>query len=123
MMIMYKVYDYSVKATLLANLRNFGAIILAAFGIVFIFEQSSISKKIIGILLVVAAVVLFFLLKNLPDKIAEEDFDRKIRSNAKFAYRYCCRYPERYEAVCEVNQEFAENYYVNEKNKIVKYGK
>ena len=117
----YKVYNYSAKATIAANLFLFGSILVGGIGICFATSIASEPVKgILGIILIAAAIFLYVSTRKIPDKIAEEDFEKNIRTSVRLAVNYCSRNPAKFDEVCAINPEFAAKYTKNEKNRIVK---
>ncbi len=121
-MIFYKLYPYSVKATLCSVLLSIIALVFAGLAFFSFYQIDNMALKISGAAVCAVAAIFSFtyLSRVIPDKIAEKDFNTKIKSNAKFAFRYCKEHPEHFEAVAEENTEFAENYRLNEKGKVEK---
>lgn len=121
-MIIYKMYQYSVKATLCSALFSVVALLLAGLALVSFTNVEGIVLKILATAVCAAGAVFSFvyLSRQLPDKIAAKDFDNKIRNKPKFAYSYCKQNPDKFDAVAEINPEFAQLYYKDENNKIQK---
>lgn len=121
-MVFYKMYKYSVKATLLSAFSSFLSLILALFAVGSLSDiDNGISAFVKLILFAAAAVFCFvYLSRQLPDKIAKKDFDKKIKTNAKFAYSFCKENPQYFESVAAENPEFAEKYRMDADGKIVK---
>ncbi|MBR2284512.1 MAG: hypothetical protein IJ874_08880 [Ruminococcus sp.] len=118
----YKMYTYSVKATAVSVLGSMLAF-FAAIGAAACFNavKSSSFNVIPGIILALLAVFFFvYVSRKLPDKVAEKDVDKKLRTNVKFAARYCKDNPAMFEAVCEMNPELAEQYHLTDEGKLEK---
>lgn len=121
-MIIYKMYQYSVKATLCSAVFSVVALLLAGIALVAFTNIEGIVIRLLVTAVCGAGAVFSFvyLSRQLPDKIAEKDFDNKIRNKPKFAYSYCKQNPDKFDAVAEINPEFAQMYYKDENNKIQK---
>ena len=122
-MIFYKIYQYSVKATVCSVAFSLVSLVLAVLAIA-CFNLSNPVLTVLGVVFFVAAAVFcyIYLSRKLPDKIAEKEFNEKITTNAKFAYRFCKQNPGYFESVAAQNPEFAENYMLNDEGKVVKAG-
>lgn len=121
-MFFYKVYKYSNKATFasaFSGLLSLVLFILACFSYSF-FENVALKFGGIIVGLLLAVFCFIYLSRMLPDKIAESDFEKKITTNVKFAYRYCKENPGSYEMVSQKNPEFAELYRIDEEGKLYK---
>lgn len=121
-MIFYKMYPYSVKATLLSAGSSVLAFVLALLAILSFSNIDNIILKVLAVAVLAAGAVFSFvyLSRQLPDKIAEKEFNTRIVSDAKYAYNYCSQNPQHYDAVAQGNPDFAEKYCLNEKGKVVK---
>ena len=120
-MIFYKIYQYSVKATACSVVFSLVSLLLAVLAIA-CFNLSNPVLTVLGVVFFAAAAVFcyIYLSRKLPDKIAEKEFNKKITTNAKFAYRFCKQNSGYFESVAAQNPEFAENYMLNDEGKVVK---
>lgn len=121
----YKVYTYSPLATLVSVLGSLCAVFCAAGAVVCFskFKESHV-MAVPGVLLAALALASYlFIYRKLADKVAEKAVDKKLRSNPKFAARYCNDHPGSYEEICGMNPSFASMYSLNENGKAVKNGK
>jgi hypothetical protein len=118
----YKVYRYSTKATIFSVLTSAAALIFALLAILSFKSFESIVMKVLGTVVCLAAAVFFFgyLSRIYADKIAENDFEQKIKTSVSVALLYCRDHPEQFEEIAAGNDEFAAKYCKNEKGKIVK---
>lgn len=120
----YKIYQYSMLATLVSVLGSLGAVFSAA-GAVICFSKVKENAVMIlpGVLLATLAFASYwFIYRKLSDKVAENAVDKKLRNNPSFAARYCNDHPGSYDQICELNPSFASMYSLNEKGKAVKNG-
>ena len=119
MVFFYKSYPYAPSMTFCSAMTSFGILLCVCFGIALITNLSAIS--IIGVLLIVLAVFLYFDVykKRIPNK-AEEITKKNIETKVGFALQYCRTNPDAYEEIAAVNQDFAAKYERNEDGKIVK---
>lgn len=118
----YKVYRYSNKATVVSALSSLLAVILFILGCACFGAVESMALKIIGGVISLAAAFFCFVYMSriLPDKIAEKDFAVKIKTSVNVALIYCKDHPEQFEEIAAGNPAFAAKYHMDEKGKIVK---
>lgn len=120
-MIFYKIYQYSAKATLLSVSSSILSLVFAVLAIMSFSNENNIVIKFTGTVFFALAAVFSFVYfsRKLPDKIAEEDFNKKIKTDIKFAYRFCKQNPQYFESVAADFPEFSEKYYIDENKKIL----
>lgn len=128
MMIWYKSYTYSVKATALSafsSILTYFAVIGAIAMICLLFSGTSPLHPALAVVLAIAlaglaAAVYFGFYRRIPARVAKKDMENKLQNNVKFAHRFCKENPEMYEAVRQMNPAFAEHYRKNEAGELVK---
>jgi len=122
MMIYYRSYPYSTKATLISILANIGAMAAGVGAVVAIaLMENKVIAAIIAILLAALAVFLFvYVGRKLTDKLAEKWSEENIRTKPGVAYQYVATHPDQYQRICEINPAFNEKYMINEKGRLVK---
>lgn len=121
-MVFYKLYKYSTKATLLSAGASVLSFLLALLAIASLSDIENGPLAFIK-LIVFAALAVFcfvYLSRMLPDKVAQKDLQKKLRTKPKFAYQFCKENPQYFEAVAAENPQFAEQYRMDENNQIVK---
>lgn len=121
-MFFYKNYKYSTLATLVSGISSLGAVVLFILGC---FGGSLIDSKPIKIVVMVISIAAAFFIfvycsRILPDKIAEKDFAKKIKTSAAVALLYCNDHPDEFDAIAAENPNFAAKYRKDENGKIVK---
>lgn len=118
----YKNYPYSVIATAISALSSCFSFVLMLAAIYCLISLESIPVKLITVILLIAASVFFFVYmsRTLPDKVAEKDFSKKIKTSVNVAYLFCRDHPEHFDEVAADNSAFAEKYHLDENNKLVK---
>ena len=122
MVIFYKSYRYSPKATIVSALGSVGALLLVICGIALIASaEGNFGMIAAGIALAALAVFVFiYVSRKLPDKIAAKDGPKNIRTKAGYALQYVREHPDQYDAIRAANPAFAEKYTRNADGKIVK---
>lgn len=128
MMIWYKSYTYSVKATALSafsSILTYFAVIGAIVMVVLLFDETPAIHPALAVVLAIAlaglaAAVYFGFYRRIPERVAKKDMEQKLQKNVKFAHRFCKENPEMYEAVRQMNPAFAEQYTRNEAGELVK---
>ncbi len=130
MMIWYKSYTYSVKATALSagsSILTYFAVIGAIVMVVLLFDETPALHPALAVVLAIAlaglaAAVYFGFYRRIPERVAKKDMEQKLQNNVKFAVRFCKENPGMYEAVRQMNPAFAEQYTQNEAGELVKAG-
>ena len=122
MVFFYRNYPYAPKATLLSGFAN-GFGYLCAIGA--ICTLISIPKNPIFILPTIilgglAAFLIIYWGRKLPDKLAGPETEKNVTTKPRFAAAYCQANPDAYDHLAEVNPEFGQKYVMNEKGRCVK---
>ncbi len=122
-MVFYRVYKYSILATLMSALVFLcgAGFLLAGAGMLF-----GVNKSIFAgiILLIIGLLFAYeFFAHKLTDKVADRLGRKNIESKARYGLMYCREHPEEYEYVRSVNKAFAEKYVMQENGEIVKIKK
>lgn len=128
MIIRYKSYTYSNKATALSvfsSILVYFSVIGAIAMVCLLFSDTSPLHPALAAVLAIAlaalaAAVYFGFYRRIPERVAKKDMEHKLHNNVKFAHRFCKENPEMYEAVRQMNPAFAEQYTRNEAGELVK---
>ena len=103
-MFFYKNYTFSPLATLCSVGINLVAALFAIFGI-----AKFTDNVVVGVILVIIALVLYFYVgKVIPDKVAETNGRKNIETKANYALTYCMQNPGAVAEIMEVNEKFAQ---------------
>ncbi len=121
-MVFYKLYKYSTKATLLSAGASFLSLIFALLAIGALSDIDDGASAFIRLIIfaVLAVFCFVYLSRMLPDKVAQNDLQKKLRTKPKFAFQFCKENPQYFEAIAGENPQFAEQYRLNEEGKVVK---
>lgn len=108
-MFFYKMYTFSPLATLCSVAINLAAAVFAVLGI-----AQVTNNVIIGVILILIGLVLFFYVgKVVPDKVAETNGRKNINTKANYALTYCTQNPGAVPEIMAVNEKFAEKMRTN----------
>lgn len=125
MLLGYRNYYFSTKATLVSGLFSLiASLLFLGGGLLFCMALTDEIETVFvvpGAILAIGAIVLNLTFsRKITDKIASNDIDKKLHTNAKFCAEYVNRNNmDKYEAVCAINEEFKNNYIFNAKNKLI----
>ena len=112
-MIVYKVYPYSIWATLCSIVSALIAAFLIILGIKFFtYNEAELPLAIVS---VVAGLAIFIIFSRIiPNKISAWDVKRKLQTKPKFCATSVNANPGEYEAVCAINEDFKHDYAYSE---------
>ena len=107
-MILYRMYKYSVLATLFSAMSfTFGA--LGVIGAIGAFSAKSFVGGIICALIGAACLYEYFTHK-IADNIARKNGKKNIETKARYGKMYVEENPAQYDYVCSVNEAFAQKF-------------